>query len=129
MPPRIPPKLPRLRVHADKDGRVTPYHPAKHDDDGWWSAVLSDPRLRSKDTDGWHDNLGRHRGEKLTISCPKCFYRSEHFIDALIIDYGPNCPCASVAAGIQDEHHMCRHGSDCGLTYRTTSAYQPPDRN
>lgn len=126
MPPRIPPKLPRLRVHADEHGRITPYHPAKHTEDDWWSSVLSDPRLRSKDTDGWQDNLGRHRGEQFTVSCAKCGFRSIKHVDALIFDFGANCPCVSAAARIQDEHHHCRYGSECGLTYETTKPFTPP---
>lgn len=126
MPPLPPKKLRRLRVVPDRAGRLTPYHPATYSDPDWWTSVLSDPRLRSKDTDGWQDSLGRHRGEDLTVRCDKCGFATVRKVDALIIDYGANCPCAAVAARIQDEHHQCRHGRECGLSYKTTNDYQRP---
>lgn len=126
MPPLPPKKLRRLRVVPDRAGRLTLFHPATHSDPDWWSAVLSDPRLRSKGTDGWEDNLGRHRGEQLTVHCSKCGFAAVKDIDALVFEYGERCSCAAVAARIQDEHHQCRHGRECRLTYQTTNDYQRP---
>lgn len=65
-------------------------------------------------------------GEQFTVSCGKCGFRSIKHVDALIFDFGANCPCVSAAARIQDEHHQCRHGNECGLNYKTTNDDGPP---
>jgi hypothetical protein len=120
--------LPLLKISIDRDGRVRRPNHALDTDEEWWESALSDPRLRSKDTDGRQDRLDRHRSEELVISCSKCPRSARRKIDDLIVEFGPACPCYQAAARIVDEAGTCRFGRDCGLTYETTNNYRRPGR-
>ena len=103
-------RIPLLKVSADRNGRLRLPNHALDTDSDWWDSVLADPRLRSKDTDGWQDKLDRHHGEELIIACTKCPRSSRHRIDDLMVEYGPNCSCDHAAARIVDDAGVCRFG-------------------
>lgn len=69
------PTIKRLRVTIDAEGRLEAYHPTVHADEGWWQAVLADPRARADEDDRtrpWRPMAPALAGNRLHVTCDRC---------------------------------------------------------
>jgi len=126
MPSRIPPQAPAASRHPDKDGRVTPYHPAKHTEDelGGLRCYRIPPASRKIQT--MQDNLGPAPRRGILCVVRECGFRFDQTGRRLVFDGGANCPCAAAAARFQDEQPRCRWEAGLRADLQGTNDYQPP---
>lgn len=95
----------RLRVVVDEAGGVDAFHPARHDVEGWWDALLEDPRARARrdDIGGWRGpRAPALRGKTLRIGCENCPVRMERDGDALAAINSPDVPVATIVSLLID---------------------------
>jgi len=105
----------RMRVVVDADGRVEPYIPAVHADEGWWQAVLADPRAQDDRPRPWRPMAPALAGKRLHVTCDRCPVNVEADGDELLAASSRDVPVAYHAFALTN----CRvRSKSCRFRYR-----------